>query len=244
MYKIYMGYDIREKEAFEVCRHSILSRTKKSDIEIKSINRYTCKYVLDRPTRMDGNQLWDEISNAPMSTEFAIARFAVPFLEKRGWVLFMDSDMVCLSDIKELFELADNRYAVMCVKHNHKPKEDEKFHDAGMIQTTYARKNWSSLVLWNLDHPSNKKFTKHDLNTWKGLDMHQFLWLSDNEIGELPLSWNFLVDVNEGDLEKQNMLHYTNGSPAWGEKWTPKVSDKIWNTEQELFKQNNQKQAV
>lgn len=243
-YKIHMGYDLREKLAYQVAEFSIMRRTKKSEVSISSINRYTCKNILDRPTRMDGNQLWDEISNAPMSTEFAIARFAAFFLQKDGWSLFMDSDMVCLDDIRNLFALANEDYAVMCVKHNHIPKDDEKFHDAGMIQTTYPRKNWSSVLLINHNHEANKRFTKHDLNTRRGLELHGFYWLSDNEIGELPIEWNFLVDVNEGNLEEQKMLHYTNGSPAWEENWIPKPSDHLWNKEFEEYKQSKQKAAM
>ncbi len=235
-YNIYMGYDMREKLAYEVAEHSILSKTEKKDVSIKPINMYNTKHILDRPYSQDGEQLWDDISKAPMSTAFAIARFAIPFLQKSGWALFMDSDMVCLRDIKELFELADDKYAVMCVKHDYTPKEGTKFD---MIQTVYPKKNWSSLILWNLDHPSNKKLTKEALNTWRGLDFHQFKWLEDDEIGELPTSWNFLVDVSEGELKDQKMVHYTNGCPAWGNKWTPKESDYIFNEEYEKLIANS-----
>lgn len=225
-----MGYDPREKLAYEVAKHSVESRTS-NEVEIYPIDLLALKDIYRRPTKKDDDQLWDIISNAPMSTEFAISRFLTPYLAKQGWALFMDSDMVCLEDIRELFKIADDKYAVMCVKHNHVPKEEEKFHDGGMIQTTYPCKNWSSLMLFNCDHPSNKRLTLEVVNTWRGLELHQFNWLNKYEIGELPQEWNFLVGVNEGEPEKQKMLHYTNGSPAWGEKWVPQPTDKIFNRE-------------
>lgn len=235
-FNIYLGYDSREKLAYEVAKFSILQRTNEKEVNIIPIDRFTTKSILKRPVRIEGFQLFDEISNAPMSTDFAIARFCVPILQGEGWALFIDSDIVCLTDIKELFELANDRYAVMVVKHNHIPKSNEKFHDAGMIQTIYERKNWSSCILWNTQHTSNKNLTEEKLNTWRGLDLHQFKWLQDEEIGELNQEWNFLVGVNEGELEKQNILHYTNGNPAF-EGWIPHPTDYMWNKEHQRYRE-------
>ncbi len=234
-----MGYDPRERLAYEVAKHSIESRTGNDvSIEPLDLQDLRARGLYYRPTEKDGEQLWDLISNAPMSTEFAISRFLTPYIGKRGWVLFMDCDMVVQEDIIELFKLADDRYAVMVVKHNHQPEETEKFHDAGMIQTTYPRKNWSSVILFNCDHPANQALTVEKVNTEKGLWLHGFRWLKDEEIGELPQEWNFLVDVNKGDLTKQKNLHYTNGSPAWGDKWESRPSDVIFNKELKSMKED------
>lgn len=232
-----MGHDKREALAYDVAKYSILSRTN-ANVRITPIERITTKHLFDRPTEKRGEQLWDVISDAPMSTEFAIARFAIPFLAHGGWVLFIDPDVVCRTDIQELFNLTDNKYAVMCVKHIHIPTEEAKFHDAGMIQTAYRRKNWSSVVLWNLDHPGNKRLTLKELNEWPGRDLHGFNWLEDQEIGELEQKWNFLVGVNEGVLEDQNILHFTDGTPAW-EDWEPKSTDYLWNKELEFLKESD-----
>lgn len=238
MKTIYMGYDKRESLAYDVALYSISKRAKEPII-IHGLTLDSVSDILTRPieTRINENdqeQLWCPISDAPMTTEFAISRFTVPFLQKSGWALFMDCDMVCLADIGELFALADNKYAVMCVKHNHNPTE--KYHDAGRLQTFYRRKNWSSVVLWNMDHEANKRFTIEDLNKLPGRDLHAFFWLKDEEIGELPQEWNFLVGVNEGMLEDQKMLHYTNGSPAWGKDWQPLETDYVFNKELEEMK--------
>ena len=82
----------------------------------------------------------------------------------------------------------------------------------GQIQTFYARKNWSSVVLWNLDHPGNKRLTLEHLNTKPGRDLHAFKWLSDDEIGELPVEWNWLVGVYEPN-DQAKLLHFTLGVP-------------------------------
>lgn len=234
-YKIYMGWDPREESAYEVSKFSILERAALNSVSILPVELIAVKHILKRPIEKRGNQLWDPISDAPMSTEFAVSRFCVPFLCHSGWALFIDSDILCLTDIAELFALADDKYAVMCVKHNHVPTE--KFHDGGMIQTVYKRKNWSSVMLFNCSHPGNKNLTLEALNTWPGRDLHAFKWLKDEEIGELPAEWNFLVGVNEGKLLDQKLLHYTNGTPAWGESYEAQPTDWVWNREYDRMKQ-------
>lgn len=229
---IYMGHDPREESAYEVAEYSML-RHSEAYLDIVPLTLHSVNHILQRPIEVRKNdngvdQLWCPISDAPMSTEFAISRFCVPFLKPYGWSLFVDSDIVLLDDISKLFALADPKYAVMVVKHKHEPTE--QYHDAGRLQTFYKRKNWSSVVLWNMDHPANKKFTRDDLNTLAGRDLHAFYWLNDDEIGELPQEWNFLVGVNKGKLEDQKLLHYTNGTPAW-DSWEPQETDYIWNSE-------------
>src|SRR6185437_187672 len=102
-----------------------------------------------------GNGWIDGIDGKPFSTEFSFSRFLVPALSLfDGWALFCDCDFLFTADISRLFALADDRYAVMCVKHRHDPVETRKMD--GVPQTRYRRKNWSSLVLWNCGHKSNR----------------------------------------------------------------------------------------
>jgi hypothetical protein len=136
----------------------------------------------------------------------------------------MDSDVVILDDITKLWDLRDERYAVMCVKHDHRPPEDVKF--LGAAQTQYEKKNWSSVMLMNC-----KKCTALTLdyvNTASGLDLHRFDWLeSEALIGELPDAWNHLVTYSPGQLRDQSLLHYTEGGPyldaykntKWADSW-------------------------
>lgn len=138
-------------------------------------------------------QLYDLPSNAPCSTEFAISRFLVPILCQQGWALFVDCDVVFLGDVAELFALADPSKAVMVVKHAPLVEVGTKMD--GQAQVGYTRKNWSSVMLFNCDHPANRRLSLADVNERPGRDLHALYWLHDEEIGALPAAWNWLVNV-------------------------------------------------
>lgn len=162
--------------------------------------------------REGSRQMWDVISDAPMSTEFAISRFLVPHVAKYGWALFLDCDVLCFENVSNLFALADDSKAVMCVKHQHVPQEGTKMD--GQIQTAYDRKNWSSVMLFNCEHPSNSRLTLDLINGVPGRDLHRFCWLEDDEIGELPKKWNYLVGHdNRKSVPDPAIVHFTNGLP-------------------------------
>lgn len=233
--KVYIGWDSRETLAYEVAEYSIKKHSKNLDnLEINPLKLDELKDVLNRPIEWRGNQMWCPISEAPQTTEFAISRFAIPFISK-GWALFVDCDIIALEDINELFKQADSRYAVMVVKHQQKVGENEiKMVDQASVY--YNRKNWSSVMLFNCDHPSNKNLTLYHLNTWPGRDLHAFKWLKDEEIGELDIKWNHLVDVTDRSLiDSASILHYTLGGP-WIKGWQEKESDTKWN---ELYTEFN-----
>lgn len=227
---IYIGFDPREAAAFAVCRDSITRNL------TQPINTYGI--VLDdlrrdglytRPIEQRDGQLFDPISGAPMSTEFAISRFFTPYLADTGWALFLDCDMLVRTNLVRLFERveADSKdIAVWCVKHKHEPKEIVKMD--GMTQMRYARKNWSSFCLFNCDHPRNKTgLTLKRLNTATGRDLHRFCWLDDDQIGELGPEWNYLVEETNTKV-KPNVLHFTKGGP-WMEGYEQVDYADQWN---------------
>ena len=147
-----------------------------------------------------------------MSTGHAIARFFLPFmLIHHGWALFTDGDVLFRRDVHELFDLADPKYAVMVVKHNHVPRLAIK--KGGQTQTVYPRKNWSSVMLWNVDHPAHQRLTLGVLNEKPGRDLHAFCWLLDEEIGELPVEWNWLVGHSDSCIDPA-IVHFTEGLPS------------------------------
>lgn len=199
--KIFIGYDSREDIAYQVCKHSILQYYPDADIIPlrQNILRDTGWYL--RPV--------DPLS----STEFTFTRFLIPELcEFKDWALFMDCDMLLTTDIRKLFDLCDDQYAVMCVQHEYTVKEGIKMD--GQRQLAYPRKNWSSVMLINCGHPSNKKLTKDVINDTNnsGAYFHRFSWLKDEEIGKLDHTWNYLVGVYD-DIETPNIIHYTDGGP-------------------------------
>lgn len=217
---IFIGYDSREAEAFSVVRASVRSRLT-SPIPISGLVLRTLRKdgLYYRPTELracaaDRPILWDTISDAPMATEFAISRFLVPALAKRGWALFMDCDMMALTNVGRLFEGLDRSKAVHCVKHIHDKGKTTKMD--GQLQRFYARKNWSSFMVLNCDHPANKTLTVEMVNSLPGRDLHRFCWLGDDEIGELDPSWNFLVGHSDPSIEPK-IIHWTNGGPWFRE---------------------------
>ena len=216
--KVFVGYDPREDIAYQVCKHSILTKQPNAEVrplvqkELRDAGWYT------RPV--------DKLA----STEFTFTRFLVPELcNFEGWALFIDCDMILTTDIAELFAQADDQYAVMCVQHDYKPKEGTKMD--GQTQTVYPRKNWSSAMLINCGHPSNQQLDMDLVNSPEinGAYLHRFSWLKDEEIGALDHTWNYLVGVYD-DIEKPKLIHYTEGGP-WFENYRNCEFHQLWKDE-------------
>ena len=136
----------------------------------------------------------------------------------KGWAIFMDCDMLCQDDIANLWNQRNERYAIMSIKHNHRPKEKVKFLNE--VQTSYSKKNWSSLMLMNCS--KCKSLNVEFVNTASGLDLHRFNWLKDeNEIGEIKGTWNSLVENipnNISNISNSSLIHWTLGGPWFKEQ--------------------------
>ena len=199
--RIFVGFDSKEVVAYHVLAQSI--------IEKSSIPVEFSPIVL---SNLGG--LFTRERNALQSTAFSFSRFLTPYLSGyQGWSIFMDCDMLMRTDIAELWALRDDRYAAMCVKHDYQPKVETKF--LGQTQTKYEKKNWSSFILFNND--KCRALSPDFVNTATGLQLHQFKWLeNDDLIGELPVTWNYLV--NEYDYrEDAKNVHFTDGGPYFEE---------------------------
>jgi hypothetical protein len=201
MINVFIGYDSKEKAAFNVLSYSILKNSTKP-VAITPIYLPNIKddFVRER--------------NALSSTEFSFSRFIIPHLMNyRGWALFMDCDMLMFEDIAELWRLRDDKYAVQVCKHDYVPKNTTKF--LGQTQTAYPKKNWSSFMLMNCAKCS--ALTPDYVNSATGLELHQFKWLEgDHLIGDLPLEWNWLVGEYD-HKEDVNNVHFTEGGPWFKE---------------------------
>lgn len=179
---------------------------------------------------------WRDLQDGrPFSTEFSHTRFLVPELQKfKGWALFMDADMICHKhDISRLVNVRDNKYAVMVVKHHHDPNQDGSKMD-GRAQQKYYRKNWSSFVLWNCSHPSNRNLTKEKVNFMPGRDLHAFSWLKDEEIGSLSYSYNYISGVSPILATNPYFIHYTEGGPWFDECKNVPYAD-LWDEELRIW---------
>tara|TARA_E500000331_G_scaffold234525_1_gene224694 strand:+ start:5084 stop:5827 length:744 start_codon:yes stop_codon:yes gene_type:complete len=197
MINIFIGYDTKEKVAFNVLSYSILKNSSKP-VAITPIYLDNIKddFVRER--------------NNLSSTEFSFSRFIIPHLMNyQGWALFMDCDMLMIDDIAKLWRLRDDKYAVQVCKHDYVPKSQTKF--LNQVQTVYPKKNWSSVMLMNC-HKCHT-LTPDYVNKASGLELHQFKWLeSEKLIGDIPLEWNWLADEYEPKEEVHN-IHYTEGGP-------------------------------
>ena len=246
---IYMGWDSREPEAYDLAAATIVQNAS-GPVRVLPIymRRLESMGILRRPyqrlqpgrqlvitqegvtrrivTKAKSGQLWDDISQAPMSTEFAIARFAVPILHQQGLAAFFDSDVLVHGDVYELFEhcQADEDRALWCVQHQHEAGPSYKMD--GQAQTYYARKNWSSVMVFNCSHPANLAMNLGLLNTARGRDLHAFSWLQDQQIGKLPAEWNWLVNVTPRP-QQPKIAHYTLGGP-WFPNWPGAQHDDEW----------------
>jgi lipopolysaccharide biosynthesis glycosyltransferase len=207
--RIFIGWDSREDIAYQVCKQSILD-TASVPVEIVPLKQKDLirKGLYSRPT--------DTLA----STEFTFTRLLLPELcNFQGWALFIDCDVVLKTDIKELFDQVDDQYAVMCAQHDYTPKEGTKMD--GKQQLPYPRKNWSSMMLVNCGHTSNKIVTKEFVNDPEktGAFLHRFSWLHDSELGKISHTWNWLVGwYSQPTNGIPDLIHYTNGGP-WFEEY-------------------------
>jgi len=127
--------------------------------------------------------------------------------------MFVDCDFLFRKPVKQLFDLVDDKYAVMCVKFDWQPKSTIKMDNK--IQSSYSRKLWSSLMMWNLDHPDNKKMGYIKLNNAYGIDLHTFSWLesiNQEAIGSLPKTWNYVPSMSLKDANP-SAVHFSEGGP-------------------------------
>ena len=227
--RIYIGHEERELKAYHVAERS--ARRFGCDVQPLYEHKLRLQGLFTRPVDTRGGW-WDMNSSAPQSTSFANARFAVPILAHSGWALCADCDVVFLRDPKELTRYMDPTKAALVVKHVLSDVGGARKMD-GQIQTNYPRKLWSSVVLWNCDHAANARLNLQMLNQWPGRDLHAFKWLADNEIGELPPEWNWLVGL-QVKPENPAIAHYTRGGP-WIKDWEGGQHDDLWRKYEEMF---------
>jgi len=213
---VYIGWDSREPIAAAVCEFSIKQN---ASVPVNI-------YMLKQDTLRTQN-LYTRPHDIESSTEFTFTRFLVPKLnDYQDWAVFCDCDFLWLGDIQELIAQADPRYAVMVVKHDYRPQNTVKMD--GRQQVYYPRKNWSSMMLINCNHPKNKWLTPYHINNATGQDLHRFSWLKDEEIGTLRPEWNWLVGWYHQPWDgTPKALHYTEGGP-WFDNYSNCSYSDIW----------------
>lgn len=191
MLRIFIGWDSRFPEPAEVLAYS-LRKHASIPHEINFLKLPELR--LNRP--------FDPLA----STEYTYSRFLVPYLcSFRGTALYLDSGMLCLDDVAEIARLDMAGLAIRVVKQNHRPISTTKMD--GAPQTSYPRKNWSSVMLMNCEMLT--LWSKDVIETATGSYLHRFQDIPDNQIGDLPAAWNVLDAMNDGT----KLINWTSGGP-------------------------------
>jgi hypothetical protein len=213
MLTIFIGFDSREAEAADVLEYS-LRRHSSIPLDIRYLKLAELNFARPR--------------DPLQSTEFTYTRFLVPHLRGyQGKAVFMDCDMLCLGDIRELDELDMTGLALRVVKHDHRPKAAVKMD--GCVQTVYPRKNWSSLMIMNC--AELRLWTPEVVATQTGAYLHRFQDIPDAKIGDIPDTWNTLDWMDD----RTKLIHYTEGGP-WFEKYRDHPYGQVWLDYRNLFR--------
>lgn len=185
MLRVFVGVDHRQHIAYTVLHHSIVTRSSQPVAVIPLLLRQL-------PLKRRG------------LTDFTYSRYLVPYLcDYTGTAIFVDADFLCLTDICELFALADNRYSVQVVQ-------------------SKMRFEWPSLMLFNCD-----RCQALSLDYIENQEPQSLNW---GTVGALPPEWNHLVGYDDPNGPPAKMVHYTQGIPAFLEmKGMPYYDD--WQAE-------------
>ena len=221
--KVFVGYDSREDIAWQVCRHSLL-RHSGGGAEAIPLRQNVLREL----------GLYTRPHDLGASTEFSITRFLTPYLAAQsGWVMFCDCDFLFTTDIRQVLDGLDPSKAVYCVQHDYTPVHQVKMD--GKRQVAYPRKNWSSFMIFNCDHPDVKALTPAVVNSAPPAFLHRFEWVTDqNDIGALDRDWNFLEGEYPRPAHIPQVIHYTNGGP-WFDEWQNCDFAELWNAERDMY---------
>jgi hypothetical protein len=220
MLRIFIGWDSRFPEPADVLAFS-LRRHSSIPLEIHYL----------KLEELNLHRKHDPLA----STEFTYSRFLPPHLcNFQGKAIFMDNDMLSFGDVAELDALDMSDLTLRVVQHEYRPENTVKMY--GCPQTSYPRKNWSSLMIMNC--AKLKLWSKEVVETQTGAYLHRFQDIADDQIGHVPMEWNMLDEMDE----KTKLIHYTNGGP-WFEAYKDHPHADVWYRERDLMRAQ-QKKAV
>ena len=210
---VFIGYDPNEKIAYHTCVQSLIEN---SSVPLKitplALPHFR-KFYKRKKRKVD-------------STEFSISRFLVPYLSNfKECSIYLDCDIIVNSNLDSLINIVEKtkkNTALWCVKHNYKPSSKKKF--LNKTQHVYNKKNWSSFMIFN--NSKCKILTPNFIEKANGFDLHQFKWLGNKKITNLPSEWNILV--GEQKIPKKiKGIHYTLGGPYF-KKFSKCEKANIW----------------
>jgi hypothetical protein len=230
---IFIGYDEREKDPYNVCVQSLKDSSKYPD-RIKTHPLFHRELrdlgLFDRPWTITPEGTYeDQRDGRPFSVQFSHSRFLTPTLARlKGIddvVMFCDCDFLFQQDVNKLFDFVRSRrkqFPVQVVKHDYKPQNTLKMDNS--VQQQYNKKLWSAMMFFDTSHPAVKeRLTPDVVNHATGSFLHSFQWVGDESlIGEIPETWQFVgnhSEVRTGlTIDEAACIHYTEGGP-WFRKY-------------------------
>lgn len=219
---VYIGYDQREDLAYQVCRASILKHCG------PETNIFKIEPIVQDWLR--AKSIYTRQKDIFASTDFSLTRFLTPYLNNyEGYAIFMDLDFVVTGNLLKEVDMSikkDNDKAVWLVKHDYISRVQRKMDNK--IQHAYPKKNWSSFMIFDCAHPAMRTLTPEYINQATSQDLHQFRWINEKLVGELPIDFNFLVGEYNKSKKLPLCLHFTLGLPFVGEIFTNDYLD-VWN---------------
>ena len=211
--RIFIGHDSRHTQVTRVCKKSILSYSKQGEHKVTYLDKALLTKI----------GIYGRENYPGESTEFSFTRFYVPLLcHYQGKALFVDNDFVFKCNPTDIEQYLREK-PVACVKHNLGNIHGVKM--GGVENKSYPKKCWSSLMLF--DNSKLKHLTKEYLDDATPADIHQFAWVDEKDISEIPRSYNHLV----GYYKKHNRIkaiHYTQGGPWFEEYKNGELSEEWW----------------
>lgn len=233
---VFIGFDHTQKDAYRTLAYSIREHAgtpEKVFIYPVDHRDLRAKGLFKRPWYVDGptGNYRDAVDSRPFSTEFSHSRFLVPWLHNKvmhldenpenRWVIFMDSDFLCLRPIENLVEYRSPEVlddGLWVVKHNYQPDHILKMAGREQSPNTGGKKLWSSLMLFDMWNFDVDNLSPDVVNNSHGNDLHDFKWHADSdgdlmEIGSLTEGWNFIPGYSDIEKVEPHLLHFTEGLP-------------------------------
>ena len=206
-FKIFIGWDFNQSEAAEICAESI-NRFTNGEVPIHFIQRDVLAL----------KGLYWRGRDPKQSTDFAFTRFLTPYLAGYyGTALFCDSDFLWRKDPREILKHQDHYQPVQVVHHQLSQELLPATKMLGKPQKWYPRKNWSSLMLFNMTTRRNAEklqvLNPNSVSEQSASWLHDFDWCP--EIGmysSLPTSFNHLAGYGYKNTDP-HAVHFTDGGP-------------------------------
>ncbi|MDD3772988.1 MAG: glycosyltransferase, partial [Weeksellaceae bacterium] len=177
-----------------------------------------------------------DFMNCPISDHFSIETYfrfkLASFLPMHDKVIYLDSDMIVLKDLSELFETAiDNNYAAMVINSRTKntPKEYQSRLDMPVGMPYFN----AGLMLINL-YQWRKNAIEKKLFEWTKLNTNKIRWVDQDVINvvlggfikEVPEIFNLQLTCYKdketlasfAKIEELAIIHYCGPTKPWNEK--------------------------